>query len=223
MDKRQLFEVLKKQNSADLLSLLQAAYDELNASQRRRVFGEFAQRSKPSTVEGQKLLKEIRKFHKESFDGVYYAPFNINSKNWTHIPEETEEWFDRVGALLEASAKLTEQGEHSKAVECFNLLFELIEAMESGDEIVFADEYGSWMISGDEKKCVKAYISSLAATTSPEEFVAATTPLIKRDSHQSFYTKAYTAALSVANKEQRAHLQEEIKRQNIRVPDKTKK
>lgn len=223
MDKRRLFEVLKKQNSAILLKLLQAAYDEMNTSQRGRVFGEFAQQSKPSAVEGQKLLKEIKKFHKESFDGVYYAPFDINSKNWTYIPEETEEWFDRIGELLEYSSKLTELGEHSKAVECFNLLFELIEAMESGDEIVFADEYGSWMISGDEKKCIKAYISSLAATASPEEFAAATAPLIKRDSRQSFFAEAYAVALRVANKEQLALLLDEIKRQNIRVPEKTKK
>jgi len=223
MDKRQLFEVLKKQNSANLLKLLQAAYDEMNTSQRRRVFGEFARQSKPSTVEGQKLLKEIKKFHQQSFDGVYYAPFNINSKNWTHIPEETEEWFDRVGALLEASAKLTEQDEHAKAVECFTILYELIEAMESGEDIVFADEYGSWMISGDEKKCLKAYITSLAAVSSAEAFAAIAAPLIKRDSHHSFSAQAYAVARHVANKEQCARLQEEIKRQNIRVPDKTKK
>ena len=168
-----------------------------------------------------KLLKETKKFHQESFGGVYYAPFNINSKNFSYIPEETEEWFDRTGELLEASSKLTEQGEHSKAVECFNLLYELIGAMESGEEIVFADEYGSWMIPGDEEKYIKAYLSSLAHVASPDEFAASTAPIIKRDSHHSFYAEAYAVAMRVANKEQRARLQDEIKRQKIRTPTKT--
>jgi len=171
-------------------------------------------------AEGQKLLKEIKKFHQESFGGVYYAPFNVNSKNFSYIPEETEEWFDRMGELLEASAKLTWQGEHLKAVECFKLLYELIEAMESGKEIVFADEYGSWMIPGDEKKSIKAYLSSLAKVTTPDEFAASAAPLIKRDSRQSFYTEAYAVALRVANREQRARLQAEIERQKIRTPAK---
>ncbi len=38
------------------------------------------------------------------------------------------------------------------AVQCFKLLHELIDKMEDGDEIVFADEYGTWMITGDEKR-----------------------------------------------------------------------
>jgi hypothetical protein len=192
----------------------------MNASQRRRVFGEFTRQPKSSPAQGQKLLKEIEKFREESFNGIYYAPFDINSKNWTHIPEETEEWFDRVGELLEASAKLTEQGDHAKAVECFTILYELIGAMERGEDIVFADEYGSWMISGDEKKCLKAYITSLAAVSSAEAFAAVAAPLIKRDSHHSFSDQVYAVARRVANKEQRARLQEEIERQNIRIPDK---
>jgi hypothetical protein len=40
--------------------------------------------------------------------------------------------------------------------------------MERGEEIVFADEYGSWMIPGDEKTFVQAYVTSLAAVETPD-------------------------------------------------------
>ncbi|MGH9841837.1 MAG: hypothetical protein ACREEM_24035 [Blastocatellia bacterium] len=223
MDKEQIFNRLRKQSPASLLGVLLVAYDEMNEQQRLKVFAPFAPRSKPSKPskeDGRKLLKEIREFRQQSFDGVFYAPFDINSKNWTHIPEETEEWFDRIGALLEASVKLTEQGEHATAVECFTILYELIEAMSNGEDIVFADEYGTWMIHDDEKKRVKAYLTSLAAVSSAESFAAAAAPLIKHDSYYSFSAKAYAAARRVANKEQRVRLQEEIERQNIRLPDK---
>ena len=218
MNKRELFESLKNQNSTALLELLKAAYDEMNTKQRRAVFGEFSKRSKPSIVDGQNLLKAVKQFHEESVRGVYYAPFDVNSKNFMHIPEETDEWFHRIADLLEESSKLTKQGDHLNAVQCFNLLYELVEAIDSGDEeIVFADECGSWMIPGDDEEFVKSCITSLAATAKAEEFTLAVIPLIKRDSYHSFFTQAYSVAMRVANKEQRAQLEEEVKRQNIRT------
>jgi hypothetical protein len=217
MDKRVLFDFLKNQESETLLELLQAAYDEMSTSQRQTVFGVFCKKSRPPTADGKKLLRAVKKFHKDSFDGVYYAPFGINSKNFMHIPEETEEWCNRISELLEDSTKLSRQGEHSIAVECFRLLNELIEAMNSGAEIVFAHELGSWMIPFDEKETIKAYATSLAATATPEEFTKATLPIIRSDSIFSFSNKAYSLIIGVASKDQRAHLDSEIKKQKIRI------
>jgi hypothetical protein len=73
------------------------------------------------------------------------------------------------------------------------------------------------MIPGDEKQYVAAYMTSLAATAAPEEFSAAALPLIRRDSWQSFFTQAYPAAIRAANEAQRAHLEAEIGRQNVRT------
>lgn len=64
--------------------------------------------------------------------GHYYAPFEINSKNFSHIPEETDAWFDEISDYLEDSSKLTDQGDHKMAVQCFKLLHELIDKMEDG-------------------------------------------------------------------------------------------
>jgi hypothetical protein len=41
-------------------------------------------------VDGRKLLRAIKKFQRESLAGTYYAPFNMNSKNYMFIPPETE-------------------------------------------------------------------------------------------------------------------------------------
>ncbi len=90
--------------------------------------------------------------------------------------------------------------------------------MDNAREIVFADELGSWMIPGDQKVYIAAYLTSLAVVASPEEFAAVSLPLVRRDSWQSFYTQAYATAVRVATVEQRAHLDAEIRRQNIRTP-----
>jgi hypothetical protein len=217
MDKTRLFEFLSTQDTPFLLDLLGQAYDQMDVDQRRWVFGKLVEELPPAPIDGEVLLDKVEEFKRASLTGVYYAPFNINSKNYMHIPEETDEWFERLGDLLKASAQLTAQEDHLHAVACFGILYELIDAMEDGKEIVFADEYGSWMIPGDEKLYLAAYMASLVATATPEEFSALALPLIRRDSWQSFSTQAYPAAIRVANKTQRDHLDAEIKRQNIRT------
>jgi hypothetical protein len=217
MDKTRMFQFLSDQEAAFLLDLLSAAYERMNRDQRRWVFGKLVKDLPPAPVDGKVLLEETEDFQRESMAGVYYEPFDINSKNWTHIPEETKEWFERLGDLLKASCQLTIQKNHLHAVACFSILYELIDAMESGDEIVFGDEIGSWMIPGDEKQYVAAYMMSLAATATPEGFAEIALLLIRRDSRQSFATQAYPSAVRASNETQRAHLESEIQRQDIRT------
>jgi hypothetical protein len=122
-----------------------------------------------------------------------------------------------LGELLTDSIQLTKQKDHQLATACFGLLFELIDAMESGKEIVFAEEIGSWMIPGDEKRYVAAYLRSLAATATPEAFAAVALPLIRRDSWQNFVGEAYQSAVRVATQAQAAYLEAEIGRQKIKT------
>jgi len=217
MDKAQLFQFLSTQDASFLLNLLSTAYDQMNRDQRRWVFGKLVEKSPPAPVDGEVLLDEVEEFRRQSLAKVYYKPFKINSKNWMHVPEKTEEWFDRLGDLLKATRQLTVRGDHLHAVACFSILYELIGALERGEEIVFGDEIGSWMIPGDEKQYVAAYMTSLAATATPEEFTAAALPLIRRDSWQSFTTQAYPSAIRPANEAQKAYLEAEIQRQNVRT------
>jgi hypothetical protein len=171
-------------------------------------------------VDAETLRIDIEVFRDSSLAGNYYAPFDINSKNFMHIPEETEEWFEQLGDYLEQSTQLSQQGKHADAIYCFTLLYELIEAMDDGEEIVFAEEIGGWMIPVDEKTCLAAYINSLAQTSTPEEFTAAVIPLLRRDSYESFANKVYPTIQNVATPDQRSFLDAEIARQNIRTTPK---
>jgi hypothetical protein len=218
MDEDELFKILKRQTKATLLELLYSAYHQTNAQQKRYIFGDLVKASQPEKASAKDILKKTEDFYQDSLAGVYYAPFDINSKNFSHIPEETEEWFDKLGDLLEASTKLTKQKEHPAAVASFKILFELIAKMEDGEEIIFADEYGSWMIPGDEKEWLNAYLSSLAKVeVSPEEYVNIVVPLIKRDSYSSFCSKVYELAMKHCNEIQEKFLMEAIKAQNIQI------
>ena len=216
MDETRIFQYLSSQDAAVLLDRLRKAYAEMSYDQRQAVFGDIVLSLPPVYVDGEDLLDAIEEFRRESLARVYYAPFRINSKNWRHIPEETHEWFARLGDFLQAGVRLTTRGEHHHAVACFGILYELIEKMENGDEIVFGDEIGTWMIPGDEKQAIAAYLTSLAAVASPEEFAAAALPLVKRDSWQSFHNQVYATAMQVADEAQRACLGAEIARAKVR-------
>jgi hypothetical protein len=217
MDETRIFQYLASQDAAVLLDRLRKAYAEMSYDQRQAVFGDIVLSLPPVYVDGEDLLDEIEEFRRESLAGVYYAPFRINSKNWMHVPEETKEWFEFLRDFLQASAQLTTQGEHHHAVACFGILYELIERMVNGEEIVFGDEIGTWMIPGDEKQAIAAYLTSLAAVASPEEFAAAALPLVKRDSWESFSNQVYATAMQVTDEAQRACLAAEIARMKVRT------
>jgi hypothetical protein len=217
MKKEQLFQYLSSQDISTLLKLLGSAYDQMNIEQRRDVFGKIVLEVPPEPVDGDDLLDQIEDFFRESLSGFYYAPFDINSKNFMDVPEETEEWFEQLGDFLKASMQLTSQSNHLHATICFRKLYSLIDKLECGEEIVFGDEIGSWMIPGDEKQYLAAYLTSLAAVSSPEEFTKDAIPLLQRDSGHSLAGQVYASAKNVANDEQRAHLAAEVKRLKIRT------
>jgi hypothetical protein len=100
-------------------------------------------------------------------------------------------------------------------VRCFAALYELFEAVDAGEEIIFAEEAGTWMIPFDGKEWLEAYLRSLAATATPEEFTAATAPIIRADSRRSFSDETYSSAQAVATPEQKAHLDAELRRQKV--------
>ena len=223
MNKKQLFAFFRQQDAQVLLQFLDAAYEEMTIDQREAVFGQTLRQTEPLHVDGASLLTQVRQFQSDSLARKYYAPFDINSKNFMHIPEETNAWFEQLGDLLTDSARLSQQGDHTDAVACFQILYDLVEALCRGDEIVFADEYGTWMIPVDERKVIPAYLASLAATTTPEAYTAAALPLIRRDSVESFTMKTYAAALRAADKTQKVHLKAEVKRLQIRTPPRSRK
>lgn len=215
MDEEQVFGHLQKKKKAVLLEYLRAAYEEMSIDQRRTVFGDLAHKPVKARIDGEQLWADVEQFRRDSLAQFYYAPFPINSKNFMYVPEETEEWCEHFADLARDACRLTAQGDHAHAVKCFAALFELQRAVDSGEEIIFAEEAGSWMIPIEGKDWLKCYLTSLAATAAPEAFAAAAVPIVAGDSSQSFEDETYASAAAVATPEQRAHLDAELKRRNI--------
>jgi hypothetical protein len=111
MNKKQLFAFFQQQDAPVLLQFLDAAYEEMSTDQREAVFGQAIRKAQPLHVDGKSLLTQVRQFQRDSLAGTYYAPFDINSKNFTHVPEETKAWFEQLGDLLRNGTEI-EPGSH---------------------------------------------------------------------------------------------------------------
>lgn len=222
MNKTKLFECLKKKKKSDLISLLNDCYDSMKVKQISEVFSCMEEESNKIPSDGNTVLKNVENFFKDSLNGVYYAPFDINSKNFMDVPEETDLWFEKLGDFMIESSNLSAQGDHINAVKSFEILFELSTKL-GDDEIVFADELGMWMLPIDEKPCISAYFKSAAAILNPDEYASAVLPVIRRDSYSSFCNKAYEKAKHSASKEQKIALDQMIDHHKIKTGKSSKR
>ncbi len=213
-----LFTLLQKAEKKDLLELIKQAYCNMNSEQKEIVFGKLTVEAikENKFLTGKDVLNKVKKFQEKSLKRHYYAPFDINSKNYMDLPEETEAWCSEISILLEETCQLTRQGFYEDAIICFQILFDLIDRM-GEDEIVFGDEVGSWLVSGDNKETVKYYITSLAKVATVEVFLKHIIPLLKRDSYESFTKEVYKTALKLVTTEQQLALKEEVTNKNIRI------
>ncbi len=219
MNKTHLFSYVVQQEKEDIVSMLSNCFDNMNVDQINNVFYKYEKFYIDQTrVDPDNLLSAVKKFRENSFKGVYYAPFDVNYKNFSDVPEETRIWFDNLGDLMVDTSRLTEQGDHEKAVQCFRLLHECIEAMESGDEIIFAYEAGMWMFGRREEPLLKAYVKSASEVLVPDDFAVEMKPLMIRDSYVSFFNRVYKNVMNIANAAQLQSIQKLIKIEGIKLP-----
>ena len=220
MNQDSVFQILAKKSVEQLLELLELAWQQMNTAQKEEVFGGAiceAQHAFPASVE--ETQEAVKEFHKDSLAGNYYAPFEINSKNFMDIPEETNIWFAKLGELFIECSKLTDQQEYNTAVECFTLLYELTDAVDSGDEIIFGDEIGMWMF-GDQKPYFAAYFKALAAISTPDDFSELVMPLISDDGRHGLVNEIYASVQNAATEEQMVLVDQLVKDKGIRISKK---
>lgn len=145
LDKQSLRRLILQAQREDLIQYLDLCLEQMTDQQLSHVFGdlfyeEVVQKLPPSAV-----LERIQQFQKDSLAGKYYAPFNMNSKNYNWVPPETEQWYDELATWLDRSCELVEQGHKQIAKQCLDICFQLIEK-QYDDDTVFAHELGDWMI-----------------------------------------------------------------------------
>ncbi len=133
-------------NKDALLAYIDSAWENMTEMQRRDVFGEINNQFMFESLTSKEHLEAIEIFFNDSIKKKYYEEFDMNSKNYTYIPEKTKIWFDIISGLLDRTCQWAFKGEKEIAMQSFKRLFELIKIMEHSGNIVFAHHYGDEMI-----------------------------------------------------------------------------
>jgi hypothetical protein len=152
-----------------------------------------------------RLLRDVRAFHEASLAGDYYESFDVNSKNFMMKSDATVGWAEDCDALLKRCQAASEGKRYAPAREGFDLLLDLLERIDRGEDIVFfADEGGSWEVA-DLDPIWPAYFASLAATVESEEYVPRIRALVRRHA-PGRPERLLRPARKAANRDQRRQL-----------------
>jgi len=146
----QLRKMLLQTDRDGLLQSLDAALNVMSEAQIEEVFGATYHEQIIQPMNPVEVLRRVQQFHADSLARTYYAPFNMNSKNYQWVPPETEDWLGEISTWLDRSCELVEEGHPPHARQCLPLLIELIDKINEGEEIVFAHEVGDWMIHAQQ-------------------------------------------------------------------------
>jgi len=142
---KDILHYLRNAKKKELLQYISESVNVMSKAQIDDVFGALIVEQKINKMTPDEVLSAIEKFKAESLAGKYYAPFDMNSKNFTFIPPETDEWFRDISIWLDRACELVAQNEPDIARKCLAICIELNEKL-GEDRIVFAHEYGDWMI-----------------------------------------------------------------------------
>jgi hypothetical protein len=216
LNKEEIFKSIKILKKDKLIELIDEAFVNMSSRTRQAVFAKFTIGKDINTGASKNVLEQIEDFYCRSINGNYYAPFNMNSKNYSYIPEETDEWFGDIELYLDTTCELVKNEQYELSVKCYKILFELIEKMEHGEDIVFAHEYGDWMICA-KYDYVKYYIVAISKTCNSKEAANLLIPLLKKDSYQSFSDEVFSKSKRYLSKEQLGLIIEELELRKIKT------
>ena len=217
INKEKLFQELDKLNKNQLIILLEDVFDDMAGNTQRRIFDKLINLTTERERTPEKLVVDIEIFYSKSMSGYYYAPFNMTSKNFSYIPEGTEEWFNEISEYLDSVSEIIMEKKYNIGLKCFELLFELIDKMESGEEIVFAHELGDWMLSAKSDYTEKYIVALSQEIKQTEDYVNLIIPMIKSDSYYSFSKQVYKKVKKHSSVVQLEAINNEIKSQSIRL------
>lgn len=142
------------------------------------------------------IVEEVEEFYRLSHTRHFYESFDVNWKNSHKTSRGTEHWLAECARLFRKCATQARLGVEA-VLPAFELLFDLLDDIDSGVEIVFfADEGGSYLVTPGWENVLPAYFACLAQATVPEEYAKRALKAIGFDINNRLLRAAHEAATS---------------------------
>lgn len=155
----------------------------------------------------QSLLEDVEEFRDDSLAGMYYEDFRVNSRNFMDQSRGTINWIAEFERLINRCLQQCQSGEYGEAQQAFKILFELLEEIDTGSDIIifFADEAGSWQVGVSWEEVLPSYFTALAQVAKPKVYAQEVIHLVTE--HVNYERDRYLqTALKLAKPAQRKAL-----------------
>lgn len=185
LDRQQIRRAVRQMGDKYIFYLLDDAISLLSEPQLRQLIApytnpeQFIQNGAPQ----ENLLGDVLAFQKASLAGEYYDETNIASQSLENSVA-TLSWIVDFRRLLDRCAAEADSTDPADLCTAFDVLFGLLDKLDAGESIAFAEESGSWMIGVDWKTVLPPWFRALVVTTDPAVYVRRIEAIIGRHCHE---------------------------------------
>jgi hypothetical protein len=187
LDRQQIRRAIRKMGDECIFYLLDDAISLLSQAQLRQLIAPYAnpEQSIAHGTPQENLLAEVLAFQKASLAGEYYEEISIAARNCVENSRGTLCWIADFRRLLGRCAAESNAASDADVSQTFEILFGLLDSLDdgTGENILFAEEGGSWMLGVDWKRTLPAWFRVLAAIAEPVEYARRVETMISRHCH----------------------------------------
>ena len=205
IDRDKLRQVMRKMDDDMIYFLLDDAIDLLSDTKLTKLVGNYLDLTN-LRMDGDERspIEEVKTFHKVSLEGGYYEEIDVHSKNFIQNSRGTQAWISDCTRLLDRLVAMSHKKGSPEIAAAFDLIFELLEKIDEGNDIVFfADEGGSWRVYVNWEKVFPGYFKSLTVAAESGYYAERVVELVdlyqKRD-REKYLATARRVATAVQKK-----------------------
>jgi hypothetical protein len=187
LDRQQVRRAIRQMDNEHVFYLLDDAISLLSPAQLSQLIAPYANPEQFAAhgVASQSLLAEVLAFRKASLAGGYYEEIPNPARNRAQNSRGTLSWIADFRRLLDGCVAESHITSSRDACQAFQILFALLGRLddETAEEILFAEECGSWIVGIEWKRVLPAWFRVLAVTAEPTEYDRHTKAIINRHCH----------------------------------------
>ena len=187
LDRQQIRRAIRQMDNELVFYLLDDAISLLSPAQLSQLIAPYANPEQFAAhgTAPQSLLAEVLAFQRASSAGEYYQEVPNAARNCAENSRGTLSWIADFRRLLDGCVAESNITRSRDICQAFQILFALLDRLddETAEEILFAEECGSWMVGIEWKRVLPAWFRCLAVTAEPTEYARRVETIINRHCH----------------------------------------
>jgi hypothetical protein len=184
LDRNQIRRAIRQMDNERVFYLLDDAISLLSPAQLNQLIAPYANPEQFATdgPPPQSLLAEVLAFQRASLAGEYYQEIPNAARNRAENSRGTLSWIADFRRLFDGCVAESRTTNRRDIYRVFEILFALLDRLDDGtaEEILFADESGSWMVGIEWNAVLPAWFRVLAVTAEPTEYACRVEAIINR-------------------------------------------